>query len=61
MIRHRLADEIWNKLYPCLQTIAGIYTGNEDTYAYGGHSVGQEHEGMSVATQQSGASHASAC
>jgi len=29
MIRHRLADKIWNKLYPCLQTITGIYTGNE--------------------------------
>lgn len=30
MVRHRLHDKTWNKLYPCLQTITGIYTGKEE-------------------------------
>lgn len=30
MKRHRLDDKTWNKLYRCLQTIAGIYAGNEE-------------------------------
>jgi transposase len=30
MIRHRLDDSDWNKIYACLKMIPGIYTGNED-------------------------------
>ena len=30
MIRHRLADQTWNKVYPCLKLIVGIYTGNKE-------------------------------
>lgn len=29
MSRHQLTDQTWNKIYPCLKAIAGIYTGNE--------------------------------
>lgn len=30
MVRHRLADKTWKKVYPCLQMIPGIYTGDEE-------------------------------
>ena len=30
MIRHRLDDKNWDKIYGCLKQIPGIYTGNEE-------------------------------
>ena len=30
MIRHRLNDTNWEKIYACLKNISGIYTGNEE-------------------------------
>jgi len=30
MIRHRLEDTNWEKIYTCLRNISGIYTGNEE-------------------------------
>ena len=30
MVRHRLDDSNWNKIYACLKTLPRVYTGNEE-------------------------------